>query len=705
MTRRTGSLIALLAVTCLWTDAPAAVRDDLRRVLWMGGMPDRALVDGVAPAQGDDSTLVASALLALGDTVGALAWSASPPDTTAPAWEIIEARRLLLFQARGEPRRELIDLWRRTPSTAVGRQCALAALRGPLGREARQSVAGHLDGWPSSQRADAWLRIAALHHQTGQPDSAIAALWSAVETGASPFASVAAESLLAWTASDAWESRRREVVAAVLFAGGRAHAALTVLPSTPASDTQRLLRARALLAAGRSAEGVAALRRLARDSAPLAADALWFLAGYEKRVDEDSLAAEHYHSLVKRFPSSSRAPDALWESAWAFERIGHYQRAGLLYREALRRWPHGPNADNSRFRWGLAAWRIGDITAAKERWTTTWPYLRDARAKAAVAYWLGKARLWEGRFDDARVWWERARDAAPGSFYGLRAQQRMAAAHVETRQPVRSSSVVLDFAGWVRGWSPGASALADTSLLRAQRLYDLGFAREADAELRRALDTAGQSAHGVVEVLRQARAMESPGVVAAAASRLGEMFQTRTGEDPPQWLDRLGMPVPFPSCLRPIADELGLDPCLVSALIRKESYYDQTAVSHAGAVGLMQLMPHTAAATARRVPGLDPSRRTEVMTNLRLGCLHLREVLDAHSGSLIRALAAYNAGNIPVQRWVSALPIRDDELWVECLTYSETRYYVKTVLGFTWRYQALWPALAGDGLFDEYDVE
>lgn len=663
------------------------------------------MLAGISSSPGRNDSLLASSLfLAAKDTVRALAWHPTGVDTTSPAWEIVEARRLLLRHATGdEVSSSLLAIWRRFSTSQMGRRCALAALRGG-NASAVDLVADDLPRWPAPERAQAGLAIAETKAAAGAIEGAETALRAVLAAGVQPFAAAAAEALARHRGLTGMDPRTLEDVAGALLAGGRAATALALLPDSGTSDALTLLRARALVAAGRATQGITSLTRLARGEGAVAADALWFLAGHEKRVDQDSLAAEHYRSLVRRFPSNSRAPDAAWEAAWAFERTGHLARAGVLYRDILRMWPHGPHSDNSRFRWGLVAWRAGDEGGAVERWMTTWPHLRDARAKAAVAYWLGKGLLLHGRIEEARRWWERARDEAAESFYGQRAQQRLAATATETRAPATGAVPTPDLADWLAGWHRDAPRGQSRALIRAARLYDIGFAVEAKEELRAASDAAGRSPSGVVEVIRFAQMVDAPDVVAAAATRLKGLYESCGRGLAPPWLERMTMPVPFRSLLVPVARRQGLDPCLVSALIRKESFYERTAVSRAGAAGLMQLMPQTAAATARRAVGIDPTRRTEVATNLMLGCLHLREVLDLH-GSLIRALAAYNAGPDPLRRWVRTLPTHDDELWVECITYSETRNYVKTVLAFTWRYRDLWPELRHGEPFAALRVE
>ena len=114
------------------------------------------------------------------------------------------------------------------------------------------------------------------------------------------------------------------------------------------------------------------------------------------------------------------------------------------------------------------------------------------------------------------------------------------------------------------------------------------------------------------------------------------------------------------SAIRRNAQRERLDPKLVRAVIAAESGFDPRAVSHKGAIGLMQLMPATAAALG--VDPLDPEQ------NLRGGTSYLRQMLDAFDGQMELALAAYNAGPDAVRRYSGIPP------------YAETVRYVEKVM-------------------------
>jgi hypothetical protein len=157
------------------------------------------------------------------------------------------------------------------------------------------------------------------------------------------------------------------------------------------------------------------------------------------------------------------------------------------------------------------------------------------------------------------------------------------------------------------------------------------------------------------------------------AVALGEIVAQRR-EDGTLVMKSVGSPPRSGGPLRPIAPppslqpkieryagEHGLDPRLVQALIQVESGYDERALSHKGAIGLMQLMPSTATE-------LGVANPWDAVQNLRGGTRYLRKLLDRFAGNLELALAGYNAGATAVERHRGVPP------------YLETQDYVKKVL-------------------------
>ena len=130
------------------------------------------------------------------------------------------------------------------------------------------------------------------------------------------------------------------------------------------------------------------------------------------------------------------------------------------------------------------------------------------------------------------------------------------------------------------------------------------------------------------------------------------------------------------------------DTALLLAMSRQESAFDPEAVSHAGARGLMQLMPATARHTAKTINVRYSAARltSDAAYNAMLGSAHLKELLETFDGNYVLAVAAYNAGAGRVRQWLrqNGDPRTDavDAVdWIELIPFTETRDYVQRVMG------------------------
>jgi soluble lytic murein transglycosylase-like protein len=131
----------------------------------------------------------------------------------------------------------------------------------------------------------------------------------------------------------------------------------------------------------------------------------------------------------------------------------------------------------------------------------------------------------------------------------------------------------------------------------------------------------------------------------------------------------------YDSLINAAAAKYGVDPALLKGLIRQESGFDSSSTSGAGAVGLTQLMPGTAAALGVTNPS-DPAQSIDA------GAHYLRQQLDSFGGDVQKALAAYNAGPGAVQRYGGVPP------------YSETQDYVRKVMAYADQYRGSQPQVA-----------
>ncbi|MCM2679516.1 transglycosylase SLT domain-containing protein [Echinimonas agarilytica] len=152
-----------------------------------------------------------------------------------------------------------------------------------------------------------------------------------------------------------------------------------------------------------------------------------------------------------------------------------------------------------------------------------------------------------------------------------------------------------------------------------------------------------------------------------------------------EWDDvTLRFPLGYEEDFKTFAKMRNVDISLLMAIARRESTFNPRARSPKDARGLMQLMPATAKATAKKIglryKGTESLYQSE--TNIRLGSAYIKQVLGQFNQNQILAIASYNAGPHRVKRWVNDDTTLPFDVWVETIPFKETRAYVQAVLAY-----------------------
>lgn len=155
---------------------------------------------------------------------------------------------------------------------------------------------------------------------------------------------------------------------------------------------------------------------------------------------------------------------------------------------------------------------------------------------------------------------------------------------------------------------------------------------------------------------------------------------------------RVLFPLNYFDTIRKEAERRQLDAYLIASIIRQESGFEPTVVSSAGAVGLMQIMPGEAPkiASAAGIDGMTRERLFDPEANIAMGAAEYAAKLQRMRGDHILAIAAYNAGEEAVGRWLAQTPREDVDLFVESIPYAETRLYVKSVNRNRYEYRRIY---------------
>ncbi|HEU5100837.1 MAG TPA: transglycosylase SLT domain-containing protein [Roseiflexaceae bacterium] len=411
-----------------------------------------------------------------------------------------------------------------------------------------------------------------------------------------------------------------------------------------------------------------------------------------------------YQEFAQAYPDDERAPEALSRVATLLARQGDTEATIQQQLDLGRRYPATDQAHDALF---MAGWSLFHANRLEEA-RGAWDLLRQntvGAASAQAAFWAARAAGSEspeyiGLLDAAIA-------AAPDSYYGARAAElldKLPAGTAPVGAPISGASwrAAED---WIASWSSMPVFHLDESgyppeigqngaVLRALALQDVALQPEAIAEWNQARAAWRDDPIKLYLLARLAHDHGVPYIALLAAEDLAERSPEHGFAKAPEALRRLIFPTPYADLIAAEANQRGLDPRALYAMLRQESRFNPGAQSGAGALGLAQVMPSTGEGIAQnlQIQGFQAADLLRPAVGVQFGAFYLDHQLDAMGGSLPGALAAYNGGPSNAQRWAGGASVADQDLFTEGIDYDETRNYVKLVYGYYGAYRRLYAA-------------
>jgi soluble lytic murein transglycosylase-like protein/TolA-binding protein len=416
-----------------------------------------------------------------------------------------------------------------------------------------------------------------------------------------------------------------------------------------------------------------------------------------RRLDRDNEAIDLYDRLCDEYPNESLCPDAMYEAGRLLQYQNRHAEAQKHFHALVTLHPFHRDVPDALWRASFSAYLEGKWEQARAPLQHILAHYANERDASELTmglkaqYWLGVIALKSGDRELARRELQETIDAGPLTWYGRLAASRLVSMGMRPLISLPATRLTIDDL---------------TSMNRVAVPYHPRL--EEAVELIRA----GLYDDAIGEVGRQMRKYPRPDGI----ERLMANLQLVVGRpDLAHWemkshISEAGptlrnirdwgtaFPLQYMSTAHQWGIKYGVDPFLVQAIIRQESGFRPEVKSYAGAVGLMQLMPGTARYTARvflEDDGVSYRRRDLIKPeqNIRLGTMYIR-VHTAHAvDNVALALAGYNAGPAPLQRWIRQYGDRELDAFVESITYREARGYVRKVMTSYITYSGLY----GDG--------
>lgn len=411
-------------------------------------------------------------------------------------------------------------------------------------------------------------------------------------------------------------------------------------------------------------------------------------------VDRNEEAIATFEALVEDYPEHSYADDAMLYVARIHLDNGDDEQAVATLERQIERYPQGDMLKDAVWmqmsRLLEAGNHRGVVNFADQVSATTGE--NDIYSRGRIRYFRARSLEALSRHEEALSAYRQLITDVPMSWYAMLSFNRLQELDVQRAHALlgelrsagvheRDDVLVLD---------PPEMA-ADPSLTRGRILLRLGLVELATPEFESIRSRYGSSPNidrVVAELLDRSGAWHIS--FRTGARRVSDPSGYPRAENVEDW--ELAYPRPFEETVQRFAEERGLDPWLIYAVMREESGFQPRIESWANARGLMQLMIGTANDMARLTGRGSVSSRQlfEPEINIELGSMFLRRLGERFQSHPACMIAGYNGGAGNVNNWLredGGLPV---DRWVEAIPYAQTRHYVKRVAMSWWIYHWLY---------------
>ncbi len=446
-------------------------------------------------------------------------------------------------------------------------------------------------------------------------------------------------------------------------------------------------------------ESADALVKVRARTPKMAAETLYYLSLAQLSLKNESAALGTLADLRRASPNSEYIGELLYSIGRYYEKRSRNDQAAAFYSQLIRQFPHSVKADEAHY-W--LAWRAHE----SKDWANSsrlliehvanYGHVTDTRGTAA--FWAAYDSELAGDKARALTMYQALLKRYGAGWFGLSAERRIERL---TRAGIRARAADSDL--MLRRAVEGLQEISivqetikspDLERVRkAEQLMQIALHQTAMTELDAAREKAPDSP---IVNLRIAQIFRANGENVAAINALKRAYPDY-GQTLPEEMPREAWEIFYPlkwwSNIKEEAHRHNLDPYLIAGIIRQETVFNPMARSRANALGLMQLLPSTGRAVARRNNlgggSITSNDLFNPALNIQLGTAYVRQLMSDFN-RIEYVAAAYNGGPTRVRRWIRELPNNEIEEWVEAIPLSETRLYVQGVYRNMRIYQRLY---------------
>lgn len=429
-------------------------------------------------------------------------------------------------------------------------------------------------------------------------------------------------------------------------------------------------------------------------------------------MDEPLQAVDTSLAYLARYPESAEAADFLFLAGRSYERAGELELASTTWQRIGNEYPNSDYAFLANYFAGIVTVRLGNWAAAQPLFSRALVLTSEPSEIAAAYLWIGKCQEALGDVSAAVDTWKLAQTADPYGYYSIRAEDLLIGQDALTPPLTYSldpdlTAYRMEAEEWVRTTfeltadtnleSPGLLG-NDARFQRGLELWALGLYPEAKDEfesLRLAV------ADDPAETFRLIPALVEIGLYRSALVATNSLLKMAglegaTALDAPEFFTRIRFGAYYLDWVLPVAEEKGLNPLLLLAIMRQESHFEGFAQSAAYAYGLMQIIPVTGEEIATDLGWPENYTTADLYRpyiSIVFGATYLARQLNYFDGDLYDMLAAYNGGPGNTLYW-QELAGEDMDLFLETIRVQETRDYIRYITENYYIYRMIYGTMA-----------
>jgi soluble lytic murein transglycosylase len=418
------------------------------------------------------------------------------------------------------------------------------------------------------------------------------------------------------------------------------------------------------------------------------AQALYFLAEIAREKGD----RDHHADLISQL--RTLAPDSTWlqESLLSAANMNLIKKdnetAVRFYSEIYQRQRNGKFSPYAHWKAAWLTYRLGKKDDAKRLFEEHLDFYPASAETPAALYWRGRVAESDGDQPLARAYYQKLSERYRYFYYANLGRERLSKIGLDNISDPPLLKKLPALSVTAQKWDVPADNLRAQ---KAQLLSNAALFDFAVKELQAATDgTPSWQAQAIAQIYADSSHYHRG--IETLKRAVPNYFSSDLNQLPrPVWQGLF--PRPYWDELKKDAAQNALDPFLVASLIRQESEFNPSALSHANAFGLMQLLPKVGKGVAKefKIKHFSNDELFVPNINLELGTRYFKHMVDHYDGQIEYALAAYNAGEDRVDDWRKSGDFKDIDEFVESIPFTETREYVQAIMRNAVLYKLLYP--------------